>query len=355
MKTIYIVELIIAIILFIIMLIAMHTRKTGKLKIGIIVILLDFCLIGHIACGYSQEEPIVSLKGEENVQVELNDTYTELGAEASYHKKDVSDNIKIIGQVNTKKTGRYIIEYKYSYGKNKAKSVKRIVTVKDTTPLKIELEKEKEKECGKIYLTFDDGPSLNTTPKILKILKEENVKATFFILNYDKNGEVLVKQIVNEGHSIGIHGYSHNYKKIYKSVDAYMQNLTKLQDKIKKSTGVTTVLTRFPGGSSNTISSFNPKIMTKLTKEVVEQGFRYYDWNVSSGDAGEAKNKNEVYKNVIRDLSPKGNNIVLMHDFSSNNKTVDALKKIIQYGKQNGYEFKAITNDTPMLKHRVNN
>lgn len=351
METIYIVELIMAIILFIIMLIAMNTRKTGKFKISMIIILLDVCLIGHIVCGYSQEEPIVSLKGEENIQIELNEPYTELGAEATYHKKDVSDNIKIIGEVDTKKTGRYILEYKYSYGKNKVKSVKRIVTVKDTTPLKIKL----ERECGTIYLTFDDGPSLSTTPKILNILKEENVKATFFILNYDKNGEVLVKQIVNEGHSIGIHGYSHEYRKIYKSVDAYMENLTKLQEKIKQSTGITTILTRFPGGSSNTISSFNPKIMTKLTKEVVKQGFRYYDWNVSSGDAGEAKNKDEVYQNVVKELSPKGNNIVLMHDFSGNSKTVDALRKIIQYGKQNGYEFKSITENTPMLRHRVNN
>lgn len=134
-----------------------------------------------------------------------------------------------------------------------------------------------------------------------------------------------------------------------------MENIKKLQEKIKKSTGVTTNLTRFPGGSSNTISSFNPKIMTKLTKEIVKKGYRYYDWNVSSGDAGEAKNRDEVYQNVIKDLYRNGNNVVLMHDFSGNQKTVDALRAIIQYGKRNGYTFEAITENTPMVTHRINN
>ncbi len=432
MKTSYIIILTIAAILFIIMTIAMFTRKTKRLKIAIIIILLDLCLCGYVGYDYMKEEPVLTLLGDETVQLEVNEPYKELGVTATYHQKDVSKDVITTGEVDVEKIGTYQIHYQYTYHKNKTKELQRTVKVEDHVAPKIELkgraemtlyenekyeepgyvvednvdqnlakevkiekkvvndkeyqliykvkdksgneaeavrkiclkEVEKEPETtkpstgsnnGVIYLTFDDGPSLTSTPKILDILKEEGVKATFFILNYNKNQEVLVKRIVNEGHSIGIHGYSHDYKKIYQSVEAYMENITKLQDKIKKSTGVTTNLTRFPGGSSNTISSFNPKIMTKLTKEVVKRGYRYYDWNVSSGDAGEAKNRDEVYQNVIKDLYRNGNNVVLMHDFSGNQKTVDALRAIIQYGKKNGYTFEAITENTPMVTHRINN
>lgn len=210
-------------------------------------------------------------------------------------------------------------------------------------------------EKGVIYLTFDDGPSNSSTPKILDILKKHNVKATFFLLNYNSNTEALVKREVAEGHSIGIHGYSHDYKKIYTSEEAYMENLNKLQSKIYKSTGVKTTITRFPGGSSNTISKFNPGIMTRLSKLVVQNGYTYYDWNVDSNDAGGAKNADAVYNNVTKNLSKKWRNIVLMHDFSGNTKTINALEKIIEYGKKNGYTFKTITADTRMMKHGINN
>lgn len=210
-------------------------------------------------------------------------------------------------------------------------------------------------EKGVIYLTFDDGPTNSSTPKILDILKKHGVKATFFILNYNSNTEKLVKREVAEGHSIGIHGYSHDYKKIYTSEDAYMKNLDKLQAKIYKSTGVKTTITRFPGGSSNTISKFNPGIMKRLSKLVVQKGYTYYDWNVDSNDAGGAKNAESVYKNVTKGLSKKWRNIVLMHDFSGNSKTIDALERIIEYGKENGYTFKAITANTKMMQHGINN
>ena len=206
-----------------------------------------------------------------------------------------------------------------------------------------------------IYLTFDDGPSRYTTPKILDILKSENVPATFFVLDYDKKKEQILKREVEEGHSIGIHGYSHEYKKIYKSEDTYMKNIKDLQNKIKESTGVSTNITRFPGGSSNTVSKFNPGIMTRLSKEVLKEGFLYYDWNVSSGDSGDVKTSTGVYNNVTKGLRKGRNNIVLMHDFANNKKTAEALRKIIEYGKKNGYEFKKITNETPMVTQKILN
>lgn len=216
-------------------------------------------------------------------------------------------------------------------------------------------EKGKDGEPGTIYLTFDDGPSNTITPKILDILKEKNVKATFFILNYNSEEEKLVKREVEEGHTVGIHGYSHDYKKIYKSVNTYIENITKLQKKIKKSTGYNATITRFPGGSSNTISRFNPKIMTKLSKEVVNRGYKYFDWNITSGDAGDVKTSKGMYDNVTKGLSKKRINVVLMHDFGSNKKILKALPKIIDYAIEHGYKFSNITTNTPMVKHKINN
>ena len=210
---------------------------------------------------------------------------------------------------------------------------------------------------GTIYLTFDDGPSNNITPKILDILKGENVKATFFILNYDSNGEKIVKRELEEGHAVGIHGYSHKYSEIYQTEDTYMENLNKLQAKIEKSTGISSKITRFPGGSSNTVSEkYNVGIMSRLTELVEENGYKYYDWNIDSNDAGSAKNKTQVYRNVIKGLSKNRPNVVLMHDFSRGAKTLNALKDIIRYAKDNGYEFEKITYDGNLIMHHnVNN
>ncbi len=226
-------------------------------------------------------------------------------------------------------------------------------TTKNTTSTKSDNKSEnKSSKKGVIYLTFDDGPSSTSTPKILDILKEENVKATFFILNYDNDKVNILKREAAEGHSIGIHGYSHDYKQIYKSDDAYMDNLNKLQNKIKDTLGVTSQITRFPGGSSNTISRrYSKGIMSRLTKNIQKAGYKYYDWNVDSDDAGSAKNKTQVYNNVTKGLSKNRSNVVLMHDFSGNSKTIGALKNIIEYGKENGYTFLPITYDSDLTVH----
>lgn len=213
------------------------------------------------------------------------------------------------------------------------------------------LPKAKEKVA---YLTFDDGPSPNVTPKILDILKEENVKATFFILNRSSELDYLIKREYEEGHTVALHGSSHNYKQIYSSSNAFFTDLEIIQKKVERITGQKPMIIRFPGGSSNTVSRFNPGIMTTLTQEVKSKGFHYFDWNVGSGDAGEARTSDEVYNNVIKSLGNK-NNIVLMHDFNGNYKTLNAIRKIIRYGKNNGYTFEKITMNTPEIHHRIAN
>ncbi len=297
--------------------------------------------------------PTITLNGTPKIAIVVGNEYKEQGAKAKDDKDgDLTKNIKIEGTVDTSKIGEYTITYKVTDKSGNIATKTRTVVVTNE-PAKAKQGTDGEK--GVIYLTFDDGPTTTITPQILDILKKKNVKATFFILNYSDAGEQVVKREVEEGHTVAIHGYSHNYNTIYRSVDAYMQNITMLQNRIKNSTGYNATITRFPGGSSNTVSKFNPGIMTILTKEVVDRGYKYFDWNVSSGDAGGAKTSEDVYNNVTKNLSKSRMNVVLMHDFNGNTKTLNALEAIIDYGIENGYTFARITEDTPMVTHRVNN
>lgn len=294
-----------------------------------------------------KEKPEIILNGDIDYIMYSNVEYNEPGYSAKdNYDGDITNKVTVAKEEISDK--KYKIIYTVNDSSGNQTICERMVTL-------IEPPKVNPSKNGVIYLTFDDGPSANTTPKILDILKKQNVKATFFILNYSSANEHLIKRIVDEGHSIGIHGYSHNYKEIYTSEQTYIENLNKLQEKIKKTTGVTTNITRFPGGSSNTVSKFNKGIMTRLTKLVEAKGYKYYDWNIESGDSGGAKTKEDVYNNVIKYLSKKRANVVLMHDFSSNNKTINALNDIINYGKNNGYTFEAINDETPTIHHRVNN
>ena len=211
------------------------------------------------------------------------------------------------------------------------------------------------KEKSIIYLTFDDGPNRYSTPKILNILKKNKVKATFFELKPAKADFDLTERVLKEGHTLAMHGYQHKYDQIYKSLDIYQENLNKERDLFFRKFGVWCTVTRFPGGSSNTVSRYNPGIMTKITKNIHDWGYHYFDWNVSSGDAGDVKTAAAVYKNVTSGLKKGRSNVVLMHDFNKNDKTINALDRIIKYGKKHGYTFRAITASTAEIHHTVNN
>lgn len=300
--------------------------------------------------------PQITLNGEADIILPYKGTYEEKGATAQDEiDGDLTGKIIVQGTVNSDKEGTYSIVYIVADSSgNEAKVIRNVIIKKQLAAN--DVSEQTVNGDGVIYLTFDDGPSSSITPHILDILKSKNVKATFFILNYDSQGEQLIKREYDEGHTVAIHGYSHEYNKIYQSEEAYMENITKLQEKIKQTTGgYVPTITRFPGGSSNTVSKFNPGIMTRLTKLVVSRGYKYFDWNVSSGDAGGAKNSQDVYNNVVNGLKKDRPNVVLMHDFASNQKTLNALEHIIDYGIQNGYTFSRITESTPMVTHNVNN
>ena len=191
------------------------------------------------------------------------------------------------------------------------------------------------------------------TKEILDILDEEGIKATFFVTS----GGEYVKRAYNSGHTIALHTSSHKYSYVYASEENYFNDLNTVSDSVYNSIGIRCKFIRFPGGSSNTISrNYNNGIMSRLVNAVTNKGYVYFDWNVDSNDAGgDGNNSNKIYNNVINGLSHNKTNIVLMHDSASHRGTVNALRDIIRYGKDNGYSFKAITSDTPTVRHPVNN
>lgn len=216
--------------------------------------------------------------------------------------------------------------------------------------------KEEENATGVIYLTFDDGPSSDITPQILDVLNEKKVKATFFVVRFSEKNAELIKRENDSGHTVALHGYTHNYSEVYQSSDSCIDNFKKIQEQVYQTIGKRPNIIRFPGGSSNTISKkYCQGVMTEVTQKALDEGFRYFDWNVDSEDAGHAKTKDEVYNNVTSKIKEHRENVILMHDFSHNSKTVEALPDIIDFGLQNGYVFRKITNETQMVTHSINN
>ncbi len=196
----------------------------------------------------------------------------------------------------------------------------------------------------KVYLTFDDGPSTENTEKILKILDKYDVKATFFVIYHDSDEmDALLKKIADAGHTIGVHTASHNYEKIYSSVDAYLKDFNKLAKHIEKVTGVKPEIYRFPGGSLN---SYNGAVYEQIIAEMTRRGYTYYDWDVGSGDASYGTaSTNWIANNVINGVSKDKSNVVLMHDTNAKDTTVEALPKIIETLQKKGYKFDKLTKE----------
>ncbi len=206
-----------------------------------------------------------------------------------------------------------------------------------------------EGDIPKVYLTFDDGPSANTD-KILDILDDYNVKATFFVVGQDT--EVYAdayRRIVNEGHTIGMHSYSHSYSDIYASEEAFAKDYNKIHDLIFELTGVDSKFYRFPGGSSNSVSNVSKSVLINYLNE---QGVVYYDWNVASGDAtSQAFTSQQVIDNVMKDVVKYKTSVVLLHDASNKNATVEALPGLIEALQEKGAMILPITDETTIIQH----
>ena len=287
------------------------------------------------------EKPVVELVGSDVVDMCINDVYKEPGYTASDNcDGDLKDVVTVEGSVDNSLAGEYDITYKAKDASGNEGSATRKVRVGSGD------------EDGVVYLTFDDGPNEGTTNVILDILKEEGVQATFFVTN--KGPDDLIVREFNEGHTVALHTASHDYSIVYASVDAYFNDLQQVHDRVYNLTGYDSKFIRFPGGASNTVSRrYSNGIMSRLTAEVVNRGYKYYDWNISSGDAGETTDPDRVYSNVVNSLRKDRVNMVLMHDIKP--YTRDALRSIIRYCKENGYQMKKISNCTKMITQKVNN
>ncbi|NMM63188.1 polysaccharide deacetylase [Clostridium sp. P21] len=196
------------------------------------------------------------------------------------------------------------------------------------------------KEDGKkvVYLTFDDGPSTNNTPKILNILKKYNIKATFFVIGQSaEQNKQLVKRELSEGHVIGNHTYTHDMHYVYSSTKAFISDLDKCDNVLKSIIGdkYCLKLIRFPGGS------FGQRL-EPFRKSVKQSGYHYVDWNDLTGDA---EHNNVPVSSLLGKVKTYANQehlVILMHDASAKTTTVDALPQVIEYFKSKGYSFKTL-------------
>lgn len=194
-----------------------------------------------------------------------------------------------------------------------------------------------------IYLTFDDGPSV-ITDKILDILKENNIKATFFLIGNQIAGfENTVKRMHKEGHGIGLHTYTHKFKRIYSNNDTFIKEMNDCRSEILKITDTNTNIIRFPGGSRKRL---NNEFLNKLHKN----NFKIYDWNVQVSDGINPKTpSSKLFREATKGTDSISPIILLMHCDYMHKTTCKALPKIIEYYKNQGYVFKPITEGTPEL------
>lgn len=200
----------------------------------------------------------------------------------------------------------------------------------------------------RVYLTFDDGPSSNTD-RILDILNQYGVKATFFVVGKEGYTDQY-RRIVEDGHTLAMHSYSHKYGEIYSSLEAYQADLTKLHDFLYELTGEDCSIVRFPGGSSNTISHVD---MWELIDYLDKENMVYFDWNVSSGDAASGgRSTAQITRNVLKDIDKYNNAVVLFHDAAGKDSTVDALPAIIEkILESDNTVFLPISTDTVKVQH----
>ena len=293
--------------------------------------------------------PTITLNGDSDITIKAGTRFEDPGCTAKdSHGNDISDSVSVSDNISTYRAGTYTITYSVTDKFGNETSIDRTVTVEAVKQTATTSSGNKV-----VYLTFDDGPGAHTQ-QLLDILDKYNVKVTFFVTNVNSGYENMIAKEAAAGHTVAIHSASHDYKKIYSSVDAYFADLNEMSDIIYAQTGQRPKLIRFPGGSSNTVSlKYCSGIMTTLTKAVTDQGYKYFDWNVSSGDAGGTTSTEEVYQNVVNGMKSHNVSVVLQHDIKG--FSVNAVERIIQWGLANGYTFLPLTTSTEDVHHGVNN
>ena len=290
--------------------------------------------------------PSLSLTDPEPVTLSAGSDWAEPGFSASDDVDgDLSEKVAVEGAVDTMTVGEYKVTYQVQDTAGNKAEAERVVTVE---PVKQVADVNPGHKV--VYLTFDDGPSAET-PKLLDILKEHNVHATFFVTG--QGDPALIGRAASEGNAIGLHTMTHNYQEIYASKEAYIKDMEQISAVVEAQTGKRSRLLRFPGGSSNRVSEFNPGIMTTLTRDIQNLGYKYFDWNVDSRDAGGASTPDEVYENVVAGIQGHDVSVVLQHD--THGFSVEAVDKIVKWGLSHGYTFLPLDDTSPQLHHSVQN
>ena len=200
------------------------------------------------------------------------------------------------------------------------------------------------------HLTFDDGPSDNTL-KLLDVLDKYNAKATFFVV-YKEGFDNVYKEIVNRGHVLANHTYSHNYKKIYSSAEAFIEDVETLDNKLKKITGKDpSKILRFPGGSNMGYMNGHDDISQSIFKALENRGYTYFDWNVDSSDATKMTlDKESIVKSVLDGSSNVNTANILMHDTDAKYTTLEAMPEILEGLKAQGYVFMPLNHDSAAIR-----
>ena len=297
---------------------------------------------------YGISEPMIRLEGGENVNIGAAFTFTEPGFEATDESgNDLTSYVQVTGEVIPYKVGSYELNYYIMNEQGETATAKRTVNIVPQPAVETIIPAEKT-----IYLTFDDGPG-PYTGQLLDVLARYGAKATFFVTANDPDHFDLIARAFREGHAIGVHSYTHDYSSIYSSEKAFFDDFLAVEDLIYEQTGSYTNLFRFPGGSSNTISrNYKSGIMSSLAKLMTDMGYVYFDWNVDSGDSlGGAKSSYEVVNNVAAECSGNTVNVVLQHD--TKGFSVEAVASILNWGRNNGYTFKALDESSYTAHHDI--
>lgn len=199
------------------------------------------------------------------------------------------------------------------------------------------------------YLTYDDGPSPNT-PHLLEVLREEGAPATFFVIGREEDPyPEIYREILAQGHALGLHSYSHRYREIYRSVEDFTGDIARLEELLLQSTGTSPTIMRFPGGSAN-YSAPNQEILNQIIRHMADQGYQYFDWNVVSGDDTATVYPPEVLaQNVLKAIKGKDSVVVLFHDAPLCTTTAEASRIVIQQLREEGYRLDLLTPETPPI------
>lgn len=294
--------------------------------------------------------PSLKLKGNSTVYMPVNTEYKEYGFTVNdNYDTNIASKVVITSTVDMSQRGTYAVTYSVADEAGNQTSVTRKVIVygggydpKFDTVI----------PNGRvIYLTFDDGPG-PYTERLLEILQSYKVKSTFFVTNQFPKYQDLIGRMHREGHTVAIHTLTHKWD-IYKSIDAYLADFNAMNDIVEKQTGSKTNIFRFPGGTNNTVSRSQCKgIMTDLSRYMLENGYLYFDWNVSTDD-DRLKDPSDIITTLISQIADKENSMVLAHDIK--NGTVEAMPGFIEYCLKNGYRFEVIKEDTEPMRTNPRN